>query len=86
MPESLDDQIANLFVHMGSALKEAGGGWEHVAKVAFYSNDPDSRGKINPLWTEKFPEPDSRPSRHTHITPDGGRPRVTCDFIAYIED
>jgi 2-iminobutanoate/2-iminopropanoate deaminase len=86
LPDELEDQIANLFTHMGNALSEAGGSWDDMAKVTFFANDPDARGKINPLWLEKFPEPDSRPSRHTLITEDGGRPRVTCDFIAYIED
>lgn len=85
MPESLDDQIANLFTTIGQALTNAGGNWDHVAKITFFANDPDARGKINPHWLERFPDADSRPSRHTQITEDGGRPRVSCDFIAYID-
>ncbi|MCP4226052.1 MAG: RidA family protein [Actinomycetia bacterium] len=86
MPEALEDQVANLFIHIGNALAGAGGGWEHVAKITFFANDPEARGKINPSWLEKFPDADSRPSRHTQITAEGGRPRISCDFIAYIED
>jgi 2-iminobutanoate/2-iminopropanoate deaminase len=86
MPESLEEQVANLFVHIGNALAGAGARWEHVAKITFFANDPEARGKINPSWLEKFPDPESRPSRHTQITADGGHPRISCDFIAYIED
>jgi enamine deaminase RidA (YjgF/YER057c/UK114 family) len=86
MPDKLEDQIANLFTHIGGALSAAGGSWDDVAKITFFANDPEARGKINPYWLEKFPEPDSRPSRHTQITSEGGKPRVSCDFIAYIED
>lgn len=86
MPDSLEEQVANLFTHIGNALAGAGGGWEHVAKITFFANDPEARGKINPFWLEKFPEEGSRPSRHTQITADGGRARISCDFIAYIED
>lgn len=85
MPESLDDQVANLFVHIGHALTNAGGTWDDVAKITFFANDPEARGKINPHWLERFPDPDSRPSRHTQITDGGGRPRISCDFTAYIE-
>jgi len=86
LPESLEEQVSNLFIHIGNALSGAGAGWEHVAKITFFANDPEARAKINPSWLEKFPDSDSRPSRHTQITPDRGRPRISCDFVAYIED
>ena len=77
--------MANLFTHIGNALAEAGASWDDVAKITFFANDPEARAKINPSWLEKFPNPESRPSRHTQITKDGGRPAISCDFIAYIE-
>jgi len=86
LPDALEDQIANLFVHIGNALAGAGAGWDDVAKISFFANDPDARGKINPFWLEKFPDPDSRPSRHTQISADGGRPSISCDFTAYVAD
>lgn len=86
LPDTVDEQIGNLFTHIGNALAAGGGSWDDVAKITFFANDPDARGKINPFWLEKFPVADSRPSRHTQITPNGGPPAVSCDFIAYIED
>jgi 2-iminobutanoate/2-iminopropanoate deaminase len=85
MPDSVEDQVTNIFVHIGQMLDKAGAGWEHVAKIMWFVNDPDARAKINPTWLEHFPDPASRPSRHTLVIEDGGPPRVTCDFIAYIE-
>ena len=70
---------------MGQALANADASWDDVAKITFFANDPDARGKINPHWLERFPDPESRPSRHTQITQGGGRPSISCDFIAYIE-
>jgi enamine deaminase RidA (YjgF/YER057c/UK114 family) len=63
-------------------LQAAGGSWSHVAKMEFWTPTAD-RGALDPLWVEKFPDPDSRPSRHTHVG-EGGAARAT--FIAYIED
>lgn len=85
LPPAIEDQIANLFTHIGNALAAAGATWDHVAKITFFANDPEARAKINPLWVEKFPDPESRPSRHTQITPDDRRPVISCDFTAWIE-
>lgn len=86
LPEALEDQIANLFTHMGNALEGAGANWDDMAKVTFFANHPDARALINPHWLEKFPDADSRPSRHTQITPDDRRPTISCDFIAYVDE
>ncbi len=86
LPESLEQQVGNLFVHIGNALAGAGAGWDDVAKITFFANDPDARGKINPFWLEKFPNAESRPSRHTQIIRNDGPPAISCDFIAYVEE
>lgn len=83
LPESVDEQIANLFHHVGELLAAAGGRWEHVVKMSFYVPDLAIRGAINKPWVEHFPEPDSRPARHTQVSLDAA---VSCDFLAYLED
>ncbi len=84
LPDTIEGQVANLFTHIGNALAAGGGTWDDVAKITFFANDPEARAKINPSWLEKFPNPESRPSRHTQITPDGKRPMISCDFTAWI--
>ncbi len=82
VPDSLQDQYANIFIHVGKMLEAAGGDWSHVAKMEFWTPTAD-RDALDPLWIEHFPDPASRPSRHTHVG-EGGPARAT--FIAYIED
>ena len=81
-PEDIADQYKNVFRHVGLMLEEAGGGWEHVAKMEFWTPIAD-KGVLDPIWVEKFPDPNSRPARHTHI---GVGDSVRATFIAYIED
>ena len=87
LPPDIGGQIANLFHHVGAMLAEAGGTWDNVAKMTFYAPDPSEIfGALNAVWEEHFPEPASRPSRHTMVVPDDKSGiRVCCDFIAYIE-
>ncbi len=81
VPEALEDQYKNIFRHVDLMLKEAGGDFSHVAKMEFWTPSTD-RSALDPFWVEKFPDPASRPARHTHI---GEGTAVRASFIAYIE-
>ena len=85
IPKDVEGQLANLFHHMGEILAKAGGDWRHVAKVTFFVADVAVRDAINTPWVEHFPDPDSRPARHTQVSPTAGR-AISCDFMAYIDD
>ena len=80
VPDSIEAQFANIFRHIGLMLEAGGGDWSHVAKIEFWMPG-DGRTALEPFWVEKFPDPDSRPSRHTHI---GGTDAVRASFLAYI--
>lgn len=82
VPETIEDQLANLFHHVGEALTAAGAGWHHVAKMTFYLPDLDLRAELNRPWLQHFPDPTSRPARHTQLSP--GK-FAQCDFVAYID-
>ena len=81
VPETVDEQYANIFRHVGLMLQEAGGDWSHVAKMEFWTPSADKEA-LDPQWIAKFPDEASRPSRHTHVG-EGGAARAS--FIAYIE-
>ncbi len=81
-PESIEDQYKNIFRHVGLMLEAAGGDWSHVAKMEFWTPTAD-KGVLDPIWVEKFPDPASRPARHTHV---GQGDSARASFIAYIED
>ena len=87
VPETLEAQIDNLFVHVGQMLHSAGATWDDVAKMTFYVVNPtESRRALNGPWLERFPDAESRPSRHNLSVPDSDGPiQISCDFIAYVE-
>jgi len=84
LPETFEEQAANLFSHVGAMLEAAGGGWDNLVKLTFFVADAaEGRAKLNPPWLELFPDPATRPARHT-IEDDPGQSKVTCVFTAYI--
>jgi 2-iminobutanoate/2-iminopropanoate deaminase len=85
MPDDVEGQLSNLFQHVGAMLEAAGADWRHVAKMTFYVADVAVRDAINQPWTEHFPDPASRPARHTQVLPTAGR-FISCDFLAYVDD
>lgn len=86
-PDALEDQIDNLFTHVGQMLEGADATWDDVAKMTFYvANPAESREALNGPWLERFPDPASRPSRHNLKVDAGGPVKISCDFVAYVED
>ena len=84
VPDSAEAQYANLFHHIGQYLAAAGGDWRHVARITFFVPDIAFRDACNPIWVEHFPDPASRPARHTQVV--AGSKIASCEFIAYIDD
>ena len=82
LPESAERQAANVFRYVGQILVEAGADWPHVAKMEFWVPDATWRAALDTPWLEVFPDPASRPSRHTHL---GGAGSVRASFIAYAD-
>ncbi len=86
VPETIEQQIDNLFLHMGNMLDQAGATWDDMAKITFFVQDPaESRAALNGPWLERFPDPDSRPSRHNLQVPGEGAVKISCVFTAYVD-
>lgn len=87
MPDTLEEMVSNLFLHMGNMLVAANAGWDDLVKVTFFTGDPGAaRELLNKPWLELFPDPDSRPSRHTmKVDGPADRPSISCVFTAYID-
>ena len=85
LPDEIDAQIANLFLHMGNMLDAAEATWDDMAKITFFvSGGADLRSALNGPWEERFPNAESRPSRHT-MSVAGERQSVSCVFTAYVD-
>jgi 2-iminobutanoate/2-iminopropanoate deaminase len=85
VPDTPEAQIANLFTHAGNILEAGGATWADVAKMTFFVSDLAYRDLLNAPWAERFPDPSSRPARHTQLSPGASaRPMITCDLMAYV--
>jgi 2-iminobutanoate/2-iminopropanoate deaminase len=85
VPDDLEGQTALMFVNLRRVLTEAGATLEQVIKMTFWVRNPEARAFINPAWLEAFPDPRSRPARHTlqndHMA---ANLLVQCDALAVI--
>ncbi len=81
VPPDAASQAANIFRHVDHMLLAGGGDWTDIAKMEFWVANAEGRVAIEGLWTERFPDAQSRPARHTHI---GGVSQMSASFIAYI--
>jgi 2-iminobutanoate/2-iminopropanoate deaminase len=74
-----------IFENIERILQAAGGSPEDIAKCVFYVRDRASRTAIDPPWTRMFPDPQSRPARHTLQHELAGPLLVQCEVTAYID-
>ncbi|MFZ5783563.1 MAG: RidA family protein [Pseudomonadota bacterium] len=85
IPAELAGQVANIFRQIRLCVEAAGGSVDDIVKVNFWMKDPATgRAALNGEWTKMFPDPESRPARHTLALDAGSRNQVTCDFTAVI--
>jgi len=83
LPAELTGQVANIFKHIRAAIESAGGTPEDIIKVTFYVKDQAAgRAALNDEWVKMFPDPASRPARHTIAAVGDSPSQVTCDFVA----
>ena len=83
IPEDPAAEVAQAFANLRAILDAAGATPEQVAKVTVFVKDRDIRAHVNPSWLELFPDPESRPARHTLETGLVGM-RIQLECLAYI--
>jgi 2-iminobutanoate/2-iminopropanoate deaminase len=83
---TLDEQVKFLFQHLRRLIEAAGGTTEDIVKVTLWLADRSQRDAINREWIALFPDPESRPARHSiQAELDGGQ-LVVCDFVAILNE
>jgi 2-iminobutanoate/2-iminopropanoate deaminase len=82
--EGLEAQAELMFSHLHAILEAAGAAPKDVLRMTFYVKTPEARAAINAQWVKSFPDPASRPARHTinYETPKGAY--MQCDALAVI--
>jgi 2-iminobutanoate/2-iminopropanoate deaminase len=85
VPEDLDAQCAAMFANVRRLIEAAGGAPEDIVKMTVWISDRALRPTLNKYWVEMFPDPHSRPARHTVASGDLVPPmRIQCDLLAVI--
>jgi len=66
-PKDKETQIRFAFDSLKATLLEAGATPTDIIKLDLFFIDKNDRVLVNPYWLEMFPDPASRPTRHSQI-------------------
>ncbi|HEY3911301.1 MAG TPA: RidA family protein [Stellaceae bacterium] len=81
----LDAQCRAMFANVRRVIEAAGGTPEDIVKMTVWITDRALRPILNKHWVEMFPDPHSRPARHTMTAHDLAAPmQVQCDLLAVL--
>jgi enamine deaminase RidA (YjgF/YER057c/UK114 family) len=86
LAETLEVQCANIFHHVRSIMTAAGGSTDDIIKMNVFMADRSRRDVLNAEWVKMFPDPHSRPARHTSQTALEGGQLIVCDITAVFEE
>jgi 2-iminobutanoate/2-iminopropanoate deaminase len=87
VPDGLDAQCAQVFDNLRTLLAAAGASPEQVIKLTVWLKDRALRPHVNKFWLDLFPDPHSRPARHTFSAPDLPDPQmVQMEVMAVLAD
>ena len=80
-----EEQAAFIFQHIRTVMEQAGGSPDDIGHVTVFLQDMNHRGLINEHWVQMFPDPHSRPTRHTQPMSTSGPTLMQCQIIAVLE-
>ncbi|RPK09299.1 RidA family protein [Priestia endophytica] len=67
MPESVEEEVANLFHYMREVMELAGGTTDDIAHLSVSLTDHEYKKIVNVEWLKMFPNEDDRPARHSTV-------------------
>ncbi|MDD2924651.1 RidA family protein [Rhodoferax sp.] len=86
VPESVEEQCRLMFENVARILEAAGGNFDHILKMTFYTRPGVSREMINTHWVARFPDPASRPARHVIVSETlPASMSLQCDLVAQLD-
>ena len=87
VPADLDEQCRLMFENVRRVMAAAGGSPDDIIKMTVWITDRSLREIMNRHWVAMFPDPQSRPARHTVASGDFTPPmQIQCDLLAVIGD
>jgi len=86
IPQGIEKQCAIMFANIRRIIEAAGGTTENILQVTVWLRDISNRTHVNREWVAMFPNPESRPVRHTEVYGDLPEGRlVMCQFMAVLQ-
>jgi len=85
IPDDLDQQLTNVFAHVHSIMKAAGGSADDIVKMDVWLKDPTEREFLNKHWLAMFPDEQARPARHTRPLEPVLPILVACEIVAVLD-
>ena len=83
VPADLDEQCRLMFENVRRVMAAAGGSADDIVKMTVWITDRSLREIMNRHWVVMFPDPHSRPARHTLTSHDFTAPmQIQCDLMA----
>ena len=83
----LDAQCRQMFANVRRVMEVAGGTPDDIIKMTVWITDRGLRPILNKHWVEIFPDPYSRPARHTLTSSDLTAPmQIQCDLMAVLSE
>lgn len=86
IPEDPTEQVRLVFQHIRTFMEEAGGSPDHIGKMTIYIKNEDIRDLVNQEWVKMFPDPHSRPARHSPVTELRRGALVQVELIAVLPE
>jgi len=85
VPADLDEQCRLMFENVRRVMTAAGGSPDDIVKMTVWITDRSLREIMNRHWVAMFPDPQSRPARHTLTSRDFTAPmQIQCDLMAVL--
>ncbi|MFF2840567.1 RidA family protein [Paenarthrobacter sp. NPDC057981] len=82
MPESLEEQCANIFTLVRLVLEAEGGSTDQIGKITFHLADYRDRAALNREWLDMFPDPAAMPARQVLAASLDGGALIHADLVA----
>jgi enamine deaminase RidA (YjgF/YER057c/UK114 family) len=84
-PAEVERQCELLFANVRRVMEAAGGTTADIVKVSIWVKDKSAKACLNREWLAMFPDPHSRPARHTFSYDDIPKGMlVQCEIVAVL--
>ncbi|MFB5189246.1 RidA family protein [Alicyclobacillus fastidiosus] len=86
IPEDPRQQVQLVFQHVRRFMEGAGGTPEDIGRMTVYLENEELRNLVNEEWVKMFPDPQSRPARHSTVTHLRNGAVVQVEMIAVVPE